>query len=114
MKSLGSFALGLVTGAALGVGAGLLLAPSEGKQVRSRLSYQLSRLRDQLRERFSQKPKEDDLLFNDAKSESDAVTKSTKKRANQLTEDLDKLLTEQSVANSNANKSKKKIVKVVR
>ncbi|TAE74956.1 MAG: YtxH domain-containing protein [Bacteroidetes bacterium] len=108
MKSLGSFALGLITGAALGVGAGLLFAPGEGKQVRSRLSYQLSRLREQLQERFSQKTKEEDLLFNDAKNESDELTKSTKRKANKLTEDLNKLLTEQGGETSNANKTKKK------
>ncbi len=108
MKSLGSFALGLITGAALGVGAGLLFAPGEGKQVRSRLSYQFSRLRQQFQEKFLQKTTEDDDgLFNDAKNESEELTKSTKRKASKLTEDLDKLLTEQSGGNANANKSKK-------
>jgi gas vesicle protein len=110
MKSLGSFALGLVTGAVMGVGAGLLFAPREGKHTRSKLSYQLSRLREQLQaqiqERFAPKSNED-ILFNDAKNEGEAVTKTTQKRAKQLNEDLDKLLNEQ-MSKPSVSKTKKK------
>jgi gas vesicle protein len=43
----GSFVLGLVTGAAIGVGLGILFAPKSGKELRGQLSEQAGTLANQ-------------------------------------------------------------------
>ena len=48
----GSFLLGLVTGAAIGVGLGILFAPKAGSELRSKLSEQAENLANQASEGY--------------------------------------------------------------
>jgi gas vesicle protein len=49
-RNLTYFAIGIITGVAVGVVAGLLLAPYSGAQTRRRLALQAQRLADSARE----------------------------------------------------------------
>ena len=49
----GAFLMGLIAGAVLGAGIGMLLAPKAGSELRSQLGDQASRLRDRAAEGYS-------------------------------------------------------------
>src|SRR5271163_1845872 len=51
-NSGGSFVLGLVTGAAIGVGLGMLFAPKSGRELRGQLSEQAGTLANQASEGY--------------------------------------------------------------
>ena len=49
----GAFVMGLIAGAVLGVGVGMLLAPKSGSELRNQLGDTASRLRDRAAEGYS-------------------------------------------------------------
>jgi hypothetical protein len=58
--------IGLVaTGAAIGAGAALLLAPSDGKQLRTRLSNRIDEARDKLTDKFNEVSRDMPSLSNE-------------------------------------------------
>ena len=59
-------AIGLVaTGAAIGAGAALLLAPTDGKELRSRISSRVDEAREKLTDKFNEVSREMPSLSNE-------------------------------------------------
>jgi gas vesicle protein len=87
MSRITSFILGVFTGAAIGSVLGILYAPNDGKHTRDKLSYQISRLQDAIKELMERK----EALMNDAKSQGMENINNTKREAKKLQAELDKL-----------------------
>lgn len=87
MNRLTSFLLGVITGGVLGSLAGILYAPNDGKHTRDKLTYQISRLQEMLKELLEKK----ESLANDAKSQGIDNLNNTKREAKKLQAELDKL-----------------------
>jgi gas vesicle protein len=82
----------LLIGAATGTVIGLLYAPDRGKVTRDRLSYRLSKYREQIELMI------DDLLHvneqpaNDSRNEGERVVNNAREKAEQLLADVDRLM----------------------
>lgn len=85
--------LGAMAGGALGLAAGLLIAPKEGKKVRRRLIYQLENaaLRAGL---LLEELLRSDAESGDARRTGDALVEDAEVRAKLIREDIDALLNE--------------------
>lgn len=84
MNKTNNFIAGFVTGAVVGSVATLLFAPSEGSNLRDKISYQFSRLKETLQS-FVQK-RED--LVNEAKSQGEANVSKTQLEARKLQDEM--------------------------
>lgn len=84
MNKTSNFIAGFVTGAVVGSLATLLFAPSEGSNIRDRISYQFSRLKDTLQSLVT---KQEDLV-NEAKSQGEANVTKTQLEARKLQDDI--------------------------
>lgn len=62
----GGFMMGLIAGAVLGAGLGMLLAPKAGSELRGQLGDQASRLRDRANEGYSAASTKVSSLYNRA------------------------------------------------
>ena len=62
----GGFMLGLIAGAVLGAGLGMLLAPKAGSELRGQLGDQASRLRDRASEGYSAASTKVSSMYNRA------------------------------------------------
>lgn len=87
MNKTGNFIAGILVGAVAGSAVSLLLAPSEGSNVRDKLSYQISRLKDKI---LSLVQKREDLV-NEAKSQGEANVSKTQLEARKLQDDIDRI-----------------------
>ncbi|QJD77632.1 YtxH domain-containing protein [Spirosoma rhododendri] len=82
----------LLIGAATGTAIGLLYAPDRGKVTRDRLSYRLSKYREQVESML------DDLLHaseqpdNNSRDEGERVVNNAREKAEQLLADVDRLM----------------------
>jgi gas vesicle protein len=84
MNKTSNFIAGFVTGAVVGSVATLLFAPSEGSNLRDKISYQFSRLKETLQS-FVQR-RED--LVNEAKSQGEANVSKTQLEARKLQDEM--------------------------
>ena len=84
MNKTNNFIAGFVTGAVVGSVATLLFAPSEGSNIRDRISYQFSRLKDTLQSLVSKREE----LVNEAKSQGEANVTKTQLEARKLQDDI--------------------------
>ncbi|MGA0558871.1 YtxH domain-containing protein [Larkinella sp. VNQ87] len=87
-QTLIAFVTGCVTGAALG----LLYAPEKGTVTRDRLTYQLSKYREQLRSLLDELLSSDALPDSFAKTEGQRVVNDAREKAEKLLEDVDRLM----------------------
>jgi gas vesicle protein len=87
MSKFGSFVAGLLTGAAIGSVLGLLYAPNDGKHTRDKLTYQLSRLQDMLKELLESK----ETIVSEAKSIGEANITKTQREAEKLRAEMEKV-----------------------
>ncbi|RYF74960.1 MAG: YtxH domain-containing protein [Cytophagaceae bacterium] len=87
-RDLAFFLTGIATGSILG----LLYAPEKGEVTRDRLSYRLSKYREQLEQLLSELMNSADLPENFQKSEGQRVVNDAREKAERLLEDVDRLM----------------------
>ncbi len=94
MSAKGNF-WAFVAGAATGALLGVLFAPDSGKNTRDKLSYQLKKNRDKLKDLINELlDHENNTLDNAAKSEGKRIIHDTKLKAEQLLDDVESLIGE--------------------
>lgn len=81
-----------LTGAATGAAIGLLYAPEKGTVTRDKLSYRLSKYRDQLEQLINDLLNSAELPENIQKSEGQRVVNDAREKAEKLLEDVDRLM----------------------
>ncbi|MEZ4904280.1 MAG: YtxH domain-containing protein [Spirosomataceae bacterium] len=87
-KTLIAFLAGVATGAAIGI----LYAPAEGQITRDKLSYRLSKYREQLQNSIADLLEGKDLPETMAKTEGQKVVTDAREKAERLLEDVDRLM----------------------
>ena len=88
IRTLLAFSGGAIAGAAFGI----LFAPGHGAETRNRLSFQLERYRDKLRELTEDLIAGKDIAVSSAKSEGERVIQDAKTKAEALLDDVDDLI----------------------
>lgn len=83
---------GVFTGAALGASFGILYAPDKGKNTRDKLTYQLDKYRDRLKELIDQLVEGRDVPANEAKYEGQRVINDAREKAERLLGDVEQLM----------------------
>jgi gas vesicle protein len=91
-KKLTNALLAFVSGAATGAAFGVLYAPDKGRETRDRLTYQLYRYRDMLKELTDGLRDGREELPSTAKSEGQRVIRDAKDKAEKLLGDVDSLI----------------------
>ncbi|MBO0929660.1 YtxH domain-containing protein [Fibrella aquatilis] len=81
-----------LTGIATGTILGLLYAPEKGMVTRDRLSYRLSKYREQLQQLLNDILESADLPENFSKTEGQRVVDEAREKAERLLEDVDRLM----------------------
>ena len=81
-----------LTGIATGTILGLLYAPEKGMVTRDRLSYRLSKYREQLQRLLNDILESADLPENFSKTEGQRVVDDAREKAERLLEDVDRLM----------------------
>jgi gas vesicle protein len=81
-----------LTGIATGTMLGLLYAPEKGEVTRDRLSFRLSKYREQLEQLLNDLLNSADLPENFQKSEGQRVVNDAREKAERLLEDVDRLM----------------------
>ncbi|ARK11928.1 YtxH domain-containing protein [Fibrivirga algicola] len=87
-RDLAFFLTGIATGTILG----LLYAPEKGEITRDRLSYRLSKYREQLEGLLNELMNSAELPENFQKSEGQRVVNDAREKAERLLEDVDRLM----------------------
>lgn len=88
MNKFTSFVIGFVSGVAAGSITGILFAPNDGRDTRDRISFQISRLIDRLRELVEEKEK----LENEAKNRGLAHTDKTRREAKKILAEFERAI----------------------
>ena len=83
-----AFAIGIVTGATLGV----LYAPDKGTNTRDTLTYRLTKYRVWLKELLDEMMEGRNLLENEARTEGNKVINEAKGKAESLLRDVEELM----------------------
>lgn len=84
--------LTFILGAGIGAVAGILFAPDSGNNTRDRLSYQLIRYKEELEDLITQLVEGKNLPLNEAKSEGNKVITEAKNKAENLLNDVNRLI----------------------
>ncbi|WP_080058551.1 YtxH domain-containing protein [Spirosoma aerolatum] len=92
MNRLGRDLTFLVTGIAVGSLFGLLYAPDKGKITRDRLSFRLSKYREQINALLQDLGGSTDQPENSSKNEGQRVVNDAREKAERLLEDVDRLM----------------------
>lgn len=91
-KSGKGFALGLISGVAIGSAIALLYAPETGTTTRGKLSYRLTNYIEELNRLIQKLKDEKEKFSSDAKQKSDDVVTDAKNRADDLIKEAEALL----------------------
>lgn len=83
-----------MSGAAAGAAFGILFAPGRGSETRDRLSFQLEKYRERLRELTEDLVAGKDIAMSSAKSEGERVIRDAKTKADALLNDVDDLISQ--------------------
>lgn len=86
------FTIGLLTGITAGTALALLFAPDTGKNLRGKISYQLSSYIDELSVLIDKLKDEKEKITSQAKQDSDKVVSDAKQRADDLIKEAEELL----------------------
>ena len=92
MSRLGRDLTFLLTGITAGSLFGLLYAPDKGKITRDRLSFRLSKYREQINQLLEDLGNSTDLPVNSSKNEGQRVVNDAREKAEKLLEDVDRLM----------------------
>lgn len=92
MSRIGRDFIFLLTGVAAGSVFGLLYAPDKGKITRNRLSYRLSKYREQIEYLLTDLVDSPELPENLSKNEGQRVVNDAREKAERLLEDVDRLM----------------------
>ena len=92
MSRTGRDLLILLTGAAVGITMGTLYAPDKGVVTRYRLSFRLSKYREQVEQLLAQLAHTAELPENLSKNEGQRVVNDAREKAERLLEDVDRLM----------------------
>jgi gas vesicle protein len=87
-RTLVAFLAGVATGAVIGI----LYAPEKGEVTRDKLSYRLSKYREQLQTLIADLIEGNELPESFAKTEGQKVVNDAREKAEQLLEDVDRLM----------------------
>lgn len=82
----------LLTGMATGAILGLLYAPDKGAVTRDRLSFRLSKYREQIEQLLNELMSQADLPENLSRNEGQRVVNDAREKAERLLEDVDRLM----------------------
>ncbi|GAB3972942.1 hypothetical protein GCM10028806_25890 [Spirosoma terrae] len=82
----------LLTGIATGAVIGLLYAPDKGKVTRDRLTFRLSKYREQIESMINDLVNSTELPENLSKNEGQRVVNDAREKAERLLEDVDRLM----------------------
>ncbi|TAE36089.1 MAG: YtxH domain-containing protein [Runella slithyformis] len=94
MNSSSKVLVGFLAGVATGAAIGILYAPEKGEITRDKLSYQLSKYRDQLQKLVNDLVDGQNLPESLAKTEGQKVVNDAREKAEKLLEDVDKLMSQ--------------------
>jgi len=92
MSSFGKIFVSFLSGCATGVAMGILFAPEKGKVTRDRLTFRLSKYREQLIDLIEDLMAEKDYPDSFAKAEGEKVVNDAREKAERLLEDVDRLM----------------------
>ncbi|GAB4051559.1 YtxH domain-containing protein [Spirosoma litoris] len=92
MSRIGRDLTFLLTGIAAGSLVGLLYAPDKGKITRDRLSFRLSKYREQINQLLEDLGSSRDQPENSSKNEGQRVVNDAREKAERLLEDVDRLM----------------------
>jgi len=92
MSRIGRDLTFLLTGMATGAVIGLLYAPDKGKVTRDRLTFRLSKYREQIESMINDLVNSTDLPENLSKNEGQRVVNDAREKAERLLEDVDRLM----------------------
>lgn len=84
--------LAFVIGAGVGAAMGVLFAPDSGSNTRDRLSYRLSKYKKELEDLIEELVEGKELHLNEAKTEGKRVISEAKNKAENLLNDVNKLI----------------------
>ena len=84
--------IAFLSGISAGVAIGVLYAPDKGKNTRDRLSYKLTKYRDQLKEYIEAIVEGKELPLTYAKYEGEKVVNDARERAEKLLGDVEDLI----------------------
>jgi gas vesicle protein len=84
--------IALIAGLSIGGALGILFAPDTGKNTRDKLSYQLSKYKEELEKLINDLREGKNLPSNDAKNEGNRVITDAKNKAENLLSDVNKLI----------------------
>lgn len=87
-----NFILGLLIGVAAGTTLGLLYAPREGKEMRRRLTFQLSKVREKLTIYLTNLKNGVDTHISTAKTKGEQVVNESKEKAEKLLSEVEALM----------------------
>ncbi|MFC4872179.1 YtxH domain-containing protein [Negadavirga shengliensis] len=93
--------LTFVLGAGIGAVLGVLYAPDSGNNTRDKLSYRLTKYKGELEDLINQLMEGKNLPDNVAKSEGDKVITEAKSKAENLLNDVNKLIEQINKENNN-------------
>lgn len=92
MSRIGRDLTFLLTGITSGTILGLLYAPDKGKVTRDRLTFRLSKYREQIENMISDLVNSAELPENLSKNEGQRVVNDAREKAERLLEDVDRLM----------------------
>lgn len=92
MSRTGRDLLFLLTGAIGGLSIGMLYAPDKGIVTRDRLSFRLSKYREQIDQLLEQLANSADIPENLSRNEGQRVVNDAREKAERLLEDVDRLM----------------------
>ena len=92
MSSSSRSFIAFITGVLTGVAVGIAYAPDKGEATRDRLSFRLSKYREDLQKLIADLVSKEHLVDSEAKTEGERVVNDAKEKAERLLEDVDRLM----------------------
>ena len=92
MSKTSNSLLAFLFGTGVGAAMGILFAPDSGNNTRDKLTYRLATYKEELEELIQQLVDEKNMPLNEAKSEGNKVVSEAKIKAENLLNDVNKLI----------------------